>query len=114
MKNVREFIKITEWLHHWGWRIPPMLDHLFMSDHVEEILITTDPKGLNLDESSQVGDIEWFRVIELGKKKIVVAEGWDHWDFVSYKKATAIIVRYHDAEDIETFINEKHCFDLKI
>ena len=54
------------------------------------------------------GDIDWFKVIELGIKKIVISEGWGSWDFVSYDKVTAVIVRYHDADDVETFINEKH------
>lgn len=84
------------------------IKELFMSDIVEEILITTDSDALTLDESSQVGDIDWFRVIEMGVKKIVISEGWGSYGFVSYDKATAVIVRYLDVDDVETFINEKH------
>lgn len=84
------------------------IKELFMSDAVEEILITTDLKGLSLDESSQVGDIDWAYIVDFGLKGIIVDVGWYEWDRVKYDKVTAVIVRYHDADDVETFINEKH------
>jgi len=84
------------------------IKELFMSDAVAEILITTDLKGLSLDESSQVGDIDWACIVDFGLKGIVVNVGWYEWDRVKYDKVTAVIVRYHDADDVETFINEKH------
>ena len=84
------------------------IKELFMSDIVEEILITTDSDALTLDESSQVGDIDWFRVIEMGVKKIVVGLDDRECELFSYDKVTAVIVRYLDVDDVETFINEKH------
>ncbi len=79
-----------------------------MSDAVEEILITTDLDALNLDESTQVDHIDFACIVDFGLKGIIVDVGWHEWDRVKYDKVTAVIVRYHDADDVETFINEKH------
>ena len=68
------------------------IKELFMSDAVEEILITTDSKGLSLDESSQVGDIDWFKVIELGIKKIVISEVW----IVTGKQFLDVCIIHHN------------------
>lgn len=86
------------------------IKELFMSDAVAEILITTDPKGLSLDESSQVGDIDWAWIVDFGLKGIIVDDGWADWErnvwHIDHDKVTAVIVRYRDADDVETFIRE--------
>ena len=86
---------------------------MFMSDAVEEILITTDPNALILELSSEVGDIDWGVLVELGKKNIVVDLGWGEYDLFDYKKITAIIVRWHHADDVETFISKNRKLILK-
>jgi len=89
------------------------INELFMSDAVEEILITTDTDALILELSSEVGDIDWHKVVELGKKNIVVNLGWGEYDLFDYKKITAIIVRYYNADDVETFISKNRKLILK-
>ena len=90
------------------------IKELFMSDAVEEILITTDSDALILDESSQVGDIDWACIVDFGLKGIVVdVDGGCYWARVKYDKVTAVIVRYHDADDVETFISKNRKLILK-
>ncbi len=90
---------------------------LFMSDAVEEILITTDPDALILDESSQVGYIDWACIMDFGIKGIIVdsREMQRNGDVCSikYDKVVAVIVRYHDADDVETFISKNRKLILK-
>jgi len=95
------------------------IKELFMSDAVEEILITTDPDALILDESSQVGYIDWACIMDFGLKGIVVDNdtGCDElsarvWH-IKYDKVVAAIVRYHDADDVETFISKNRKLILK-
>jgi len=89
------------------------IKELFMSDAVEEILITKDPNALILDESSQVGDRDWACIVDFGLKGIVVDVGFYEWDIVGYDKVVAVIVRYHDADDVETFISKNRKLILK-
>lgn len=91
---------------------------LFMSDAVEEILITTDPDALILDEISQVGYVDWACIMDFGIKGIIVDfvggdfEGGDVCS-IKYDKVVAVIVRYHDADDVETFISKNRKLILK-
>ena len=92
------------------------IKELFMSDAVEEILITTDPDALILDEISQVGYVDWACIMDFGIKGIIVdwCEG-EKGDVCSikYDKVVAVIVRYHDADDVETFISKNRKLILK-
>tara|TARA_R110001592_G_scaffold334871_1_gene619371 strand:- start:316 stop:645 length:330 start_codon:yes stop_codon:yes gene_type:complete len=86
---------------------------LFMSDNVDEILVTEDIEALNLTEATdkdEIDDLEWQEIFDFGLKNIITADFGYYAHKVAYDKVTAVIIRYYDyadGADAETFINNK-------
>lgn len=89
------------------------IKNLFVTDRVDEILITTDAEAFNMTEGFDSDDLEWDEVIDFGMKNIIV-DWCSLIKKVAFEDVTAVCVRWNDCDNVETIINKNGSWGKRI
>ncbi len=94
------------------------IKELFLTDRVDEILITTDAEAFNMTEGfdsiKMMDDLDWSVVIDFGLKNIICEFQSFQFHKVAFADVTAVCVRWNDCDDVETIINKNGSWGQRV